>query len=157
MNVSLLRSITSIQRALPIGQKLNSIRRDAIYDSIQNYDVSFSMSSQELPHCCGITELGNFSNATFVEDMQISLLERLIDISNTDLDETTTPISINLPYGIMFTVVVSTERGVVSENGIAIRDAFLGILPFKLIGRGVNPNSDNILETYAILKQDGID
>ena len=62
MKVQLLRSITSIQRALPEGSKLNSTKRNEIENSILGFDAGFSLETSVLEHTCAIIELGSFDD-----------------------------------------------------------------------------------------------
>ena len=143
MKVQLLRSITSIQRALPGDEKLRSTRRDEIYSSIEDYDFNLGVAISELPYTCAVWELGEFDDFETPEDAQIAILNRLLRTADATLDTTTSPISIEFPYGLIFTIIDN-------ENGRNIRDAILGILPFKLIGKGISTRTNNPLETWGL-------
>lgn len=144
MKVQLLRSITSIQRALPEDSKLNSTRRNEIYNSLESYESNFRVEVADLEHTCAISELGNFDVFSTTEDVQITVLRSLI--TEEALDTTTSPISIEFPYGLIFTIIDD-------ENGRNTRDAILGILPFKLIGKGVSTKTSNSLETWGLFPE----
>lgn len=144
MKVQLLRSITSIQRALPEGSKLNSTKRNEIYNSLESYESNFRVEVTDLEHTCAISELGNFDVFSTTEDVQITVLRSLI--TEEALDTTTSPISLEFPYGLIFTIIDD-------ENGRNTRDAILGILPFKLIGKGVSTKTSNSLETWGLFPE----
>ena len=144
MKVQLLRSITSIQRALPEDSKLNSTRRNEIYNSLESYESNFRVEVADLEHTCAISELGNFDVFSTTEDVQITVLRSLI--TEEALDTTTSPISLEFPYGLIFTIIDD-------ENGRNTRDAILGILPFKLIGKGVSTKTSNSLETWGLFPE----
>ena len=144
MKVQLLRSITSIQRALPEDSKLNSTRRNEIYSSLESYESNFRVEVADLEHTCAISELGNFDVFSTTEDVQITVLRSLI--TEEALDTTTSPISLEFPYGLIFTIIDD-------ENGRNTRDAILGILPFKLIGKGVSTKTSNSLETWGLFPE----
>ena len=144
MKVQLLRSITSIQRALPEDSKLNSTRRNEIYNSLESYESNFRVEVADLEHTCAISELGNFDVFSTTEDVQITVLRSLI--TEEALDTTTSPISIEFPYGLIFSIIDD-------ENGRNTRDAILGILPFKLIGKGVSTKTSNSLETWGLFPE----
>lgn len=145
MKVQLLRSITSIQRALPRNEKLSSTIRTALLDVIDEYDHNFAMRAGTLPYTCGIIELGGFETFTTTEQVQLQTINRLL-LGDCKLDVTTSPISIDIPYGVTFTIIDN-------ENGRNIRDAILGILPFKLIGKGVNTRTNSPLETWGLFPE----
>ena len=144
MKVQLLRSITSIQRALPEDSKLNSTRRNEIYNSLESYESNFRVEVADLEHTCAISEFGNFDVFSTTEDVQITVLRSLI--TEEALDTTTSPISLEFPYGLIFTIIDD-------ENGRNTRDAILGILPFKLIGKGVSTKTSNSLETWGLFPE----
>ncbi len=147
MKVQLLRSITSIQRALPEGSKLNSTKCNEIENSILGFDAGFSLETSVLEHTCAIIELGSFDDFTIIEDVQLAVLKDILDENlGTSLDTTTSPISLEFPYGLIFTIIDD-------ENGRNTRDAILGILPFKLIGKGVSTKTSNSLETWGLFPE----
>ena len=148
MKVQLLRSITSIQRALPEDSKLNSTRRNEIYNSLESYESNFRVEVADLEHTCAISELGNFDVFSTTEDVQLAVLKDILDENDlgTSLDTTTSPISLEFPYGLIFTIIDD-------ENGRNTRDAILGILPFKLIGKGVSTKTSNSLETWGLFPE----
>lgn len=143
MKVQLLRSITSINRALPAGNKLASTRRNEIVGALGRYSTNFSLGAIELANTCGIRELGDFEDFENIEDTQVAILATLLCKEDVTLDTTTSPISLEFPYGLIFTIIDDV-------NGRNIRDAILGILPFKLIGKGVSTKTSNPLETYGL-------
>jgi len=145
MKVQLLRSITSIQRALPRTEKLSSTIRTTLSDVIDEYDHNFAMRADTLPYTCGIIELGGFETFTTTEQVQLQTINRLL-LGDCKLDVTTSPISIDIPYGVTFTIIDN-------ENDRNIRDAILGILPFKLIGKGVSTKTNNPLETWGLFPE----
>jgi hypothetical protein len=145
MKVQLKKSITVIKREhVAAGNESFSIRRDELINSLDSITSEFDIFDvNELPFCCGIREIGALTNSSYSKtDIQLEVIADLI--GHPDADLTTSPISVGINYGLMFTIRTGTPAD------CAFRDALLEILPFKLIGKGVNTNSNNELETYAI-------
>lgn len=143
MKVQLKKSITAIRKEhVAAGNASFSIRRDELKESLEDI-VGDSFNSDTSPFCCGINEFGelHISNKSKT-DIQLEVIALLLE--HDDADVSTSPISVGINYGLMFTIRAGTP------SDWAFRDALLEILPFKLIGKGVNTNSGNELETYAI-------
>jgi hypothetical protein len=147
MKVQLKKSITAIRREhVAAGNESFNIRRDELINSLtgitRNFDI-FEVG--ELEYCCGIKEIGGLDNSNYSKtDIQLEVISDLID--HPDADLTTSPISVGINYGLMFTIRTETP------SDCDFRDALLEILPFKLIGEGINTNSNNELETYALFE-----
>lgn len=109
-----------------------------------------SFSSDEVPYCCGVIELGDFSISRdakrFSKELNLlSVLSALLGLNFFSIiQEPKKRAKITYPYSILFTVI----EGKPDQEMVC--DLLTSLLPFRLIAKGKNDNSNKLLRTYIL-------